>query len=376
MISGTMPFIAAVVLASITIATCTNVHPMAASAESRSNTVSDTQGCCCCSGACLYANYPPCPCPQPAPGHPLPKCQLQETIELFLNKYATLAPKNSNSKDFYPAKTVAVDGKKELTWQSSAGWTSGFYPGLLWHLANFTSKSNPAMAKMFHDAADTCTLGRAVEANDTGTHDVGFMVFGSFGQGYEFGRMGKPYAEVIVQAAHSLATRYNPIVGMTRSWGASDDNSKFEVIIDNLMNLELLFWAAEYTGNSTLSDIAVSHAKKTGEFWFREDNSTAHLCVFSPQTGKLLYPCTGTPQGYSNASTWARGQAWGIYGWTMAHRYTQDPVFVTYAEKATSYFLAVSTSNPALMTVCNGLVEIFVLLINHYKRLTLDICGA
>jgi hypothetical protein len=86
------------------------------------------------------------------------------------------------------------------------------------------------------------------------------------------------------------------------------------------MNLELLFWVADRTSNDTLRTIAHSHATKTGELWLRKDNSTVHLCVFNPETGALLKPCTGTPQGYSADSTWSRGQAWGIYGWTMAYR--------------------------------------------------------
>jgi unsaturated chondroitin disaccharide hydrolase len=119
-----------------------------------------------------------------------------------------------------------------------------------------------------------------------------------------------------------------------------DDASKFEVIIDNLLNLELLFWAGKHTNNATLTDHATAHALKTGELWLRDDNSTAHLCVFNPETGVLATPCTGTPQGYSAKSTWSRGQAWGIYGWTLAHRYTGDPRFVGFAERAAKYYMA------------------------------------
>lgn len=150
---------------------------------------------------------------------------------------------------------------------------------------------------------------------------------------------------MVVEAAHSLAKRYNPKVGMTRSWGSIDDTKSFEVIIDNLMNLELLLWASEASGNSTLGAIAKSHASRTGQLWIRPDGSTAHLCVFSPATGKLQSPCTGTPQGLAANSTWARGQAWGIYGFTMVHRYTQDPQYLKFAEHCAEFYLAHSNAD-------------------------------
>jgi len=130
---------------------------------------------------------------------------------------------------------------------------------------------------------------------------------------------------------------------MTRSWGAIDDDKSFEVIIDNLMNLELMFWASQHgAGNKTLMDMATSHAKRTGELWIRGDGSTAHLCVFDPKTGKLQKACTGTPQGLSANSTWARGQGWAIYGFTLAHRYTGDAEFLKYATTTADYFIKAS----------------------------------
>jgi unsaturated chondroitin disaccharide hydrolase len=209
---------------------------------------------------------------------------------------------------------------------------------------------------VFATAAAQSTAGREFEfekfANGSSGHDIGFMIFGSFGNGIQLGSQNATHAEVIIEAAHSLAKRYNPKVGMTRSWGAIDDNTSFQVIIDNLMNLELMFWAAAKSGNTTLSDVAKSHATRTGELWLREDGSTSHLCVFDPTTGDLQKPCTGTPQGLNANSTWARGQGWAIYGWTLAYRYTQDKSYLAFAEKAATFYIdALSGSSPQTQTL-------------------------
>jgi len=126
---------------------------------------------------------------------------------------------------------------------------------------------------------------------------------------------------------------------MTRSWGENSDNGKFEVIIDNLMNLEILFWASAKTGNLTLKEIAYNTAMNMGKYWIRPDGSTFHLVVFDPKNGTIISR-SGTPQGLAVNSTWARGQAWAIYGFTMAYRYTSDSLFLDYAENVTNYYIA------------------------------------
>jgi hypothetical protein len=290
-----------------------------------------SSGCCCCQGECIYKNCPPCPCPAPLPGKPQPKCSLGSIRAAFASNYRAVIGKVKESE--WPSKTQASGG--HWSWATSAGWTSGFFPGLLWQLANATADA------AFATAAAQWTAGREVEKTETSGHDIGFMIFGSFGNGVQLGSSNvSGYTSVVVEAAHSLAKRYNPTVGMTRSWGDIDDEKSFEVIIDNLMNLELLFWASAASGNSTLGAIAKSHATKTGQLWIREDGSTAHLCVFDPKTGKLQKPCTGTPQGLAADSTWARGQGWGIYGFTLAFRYTHDKSYLDFAEKVASFYLA------------------------------------
>ena len=258
-------------------------------------------------------------------------------------------PSSSSSSGLATATTASSSGNNSrssssgsnvYTWETGRGWTSGFYPGMLWMLYNATGGRSPDFAR----AAATLTAGQAPQENNTGTHDVGFMVYDSFGKGLEYGgnfldaNTRARYSDALVKTAHSLAMRYNPVVGMTRSWGNIDDNTHFEVIIDNLMNLELLFQAARATQNATLRDIAVNTALNMGRHWIRPDGSTFHLVVFDPRTGSVISR-SGTPQGYAVNSTWARGQAWGVYGFTMAYRYTKDPRFLAFAQNVTSYYL-------------------------------------
>ena len=144
------------------------------------------------------------------------------------------------------------------------------------------------------------------------------------------------YKPVIVQAAKSLSTRFRPEAGIIQSWNADKGRPlqmrwKCPVIIDNMMNLELLFEATRLSGDSTYYNIALSHIDKTLNNHFREDGSTYHVVDYDPQTGKVLNRCTA--QGYSDESAWARGQAWAIYGYTMAYRYTRMPEYLKQADK-------------------------------------------
>jgi unsaturated chondroitin disaccharide hydrolase len=252
-----------------------------------------------------------------------------------LNCHNNKATKGSPSKTTNASSTPFAT-KGVQAWAYSTGWTSGFYPGTLWMLGNLTSNKT-----ITEHAANYTAQQRAQESN-TGTHDVGFMVYDSFGKGLEYDTLPTTtvadYEKVIIQTAHSLAVRYSPVVKMTRSWGSNSDNKQFEVIIDNLMNLELLFWAAAKTGNKTLYDIAFNTADNMGKFWIRPDGSTYHLVVFDPKNGSVISR-SGTPQGLSKESTWARGQAWGVYGFTLAYRFTKDARFLAYANNVTNYYL-------------------------------------
>jgi hypothetical protein len=211
-----------------------------------------------------------------------------------------------------------------------AEWTSGFFPGTLWYLYEHTLDSS------LKSAAIRWT--KAVEGHklNSGTHDVGFLVHCSFGNGYRI--TGAPeYREVLLQAARTLATRFNPRVGCIKSWDWSPQWS-FPVIIDNMMNLELLMWASKNGGGDSLAVIATRHALTTMQNHFRPDGSTYHVVNYDPVSGAVLGK--QTHQGAADSSVWARGQAWGIYGFTVMYRETRDPRFLTAARRAADYFLA------------------------------------
>lgn len=209
-------------------------------------------------------------------------------------------------------------------------WTSGFYPGCLW-LAYEKSGDT-----LFRNAAQKWTAALSGQSTNTSTHDVGFMIFSSYGNGYRLLKTSS-YLPIIQTAAQSLSTRYKPLAGIIDSWSFAPYDVTWEEIIDNMMNLELLFWTAANGGSSTYRDMAVSHATKAMTNHFRTDSSTFHVVKYSQTTGAVT--SRETRQGYSNSSCWARGQAWAVYGATMAYRFTKDPQFLSAAKKAAAYFL-------------------------------------
>ena len=208
-------------------------------------------------------------------------------------------------------------------------WTLGFFPGSLWYLYHLTGDEQWKLE------AEKYTEYLTKEQYNTSHHDIGFIIDCSFLNGLRMG--GKEeYKPVVVQAAQSLSTRYRPGAGIIQSWNANKGRPlkmgwQCPVIIDNLMNLELLFEATRLSGDSTYYNIAVSHADKTLENHFREDGSSYHVVDYNPETGEVLKRCTA--QGYSDESAWARGQAWAIYGYTMCYRYTHRPEYLNLAKK-------------------------------------------
>jgi unsaturated chondroitin disaccharide hydrolase len=165
---------------------------------------------------------------------------------------------------------------------------------------------------------------------------MGFKIYCSFGNGYRLTKDGN-YHDIIIQSAKTLSTRFRPITGTIRSWDHNGDKWGYPVIIDNMMNLELLFAATRLTGDSSFYRIAVSHANTTMKNHFRPDNSSYHVLDYDTLTGKVLKK--NTHQGYSDESAWARGQAWGLYGFTMCYRETKDPAYLQLAEKIAAFIL-------------------------------------
>lgn len=218
------------------------------------------------------------------------------------------------------------DGKLKLV--PSKDWTSGFFPGELWYLYELTGKDKWKMeARAFTNPIEQ-------EKFNGKTHDMGFKVYCSFGNAYRIEKEEKD-KEVLIQAAKTLITRFNPKVGAIRSWDHNKDKWDFPVIIDNMLNLELLFEATKITGDSTYHNIAVSHANTTLKNHFRPDNSCFHVIGYNPETGEVEKK--NTHQGYSHDSAWARGQGWAIYGYTMCYRYTKDKRYLEQAEKVATF---------------------------------------
>ncbi|MBB6270750.1 hypothetical protein HDF26_001177 [Pedobacter cryoconitis] len=214
-------------------------------------------------------------------------------------------------------------------------WTSGFFSGMLWYLYDLTKDPKwLAPAKEF-------THKLAPQQYNTGTHDLGFMIYCSYGNGYRL-TGDTSYRSVIIQAAKSLSKRFNPVAGVIRSWDHNADKWEFPVIIDNMMNLELLFEATKLTGDSSFYKIAVSHANTTLKNHFRKDHSSYHVVDYNPKTGAVQWK--GTAQGLNDSSSWARGQAWALYGYTMCYRETKNKVYLKQAEDIAKFIL----TNPAL----------------------------
>lgn len=200
-------------------------------------------------------------------------------------------------------------------------WTSGFFPGSLWEAYALTGDEKlRAAAEKYTDRLEGIQYYK-------GTHDLGFMVFCSFGQ-QQAALADSHSADVIVEASKSLISRCDPHVGVIRSWDFGEWN--YPVIIDNMMNLEMLFWASKHTGDPTYRDVAVRHADITLQNHFRDDASSYHVVSYNDDG---TVESRGTFQGYSDSSSWARGQAWGLYGYTMCYRETGDEKYLRHAER-------------------------------------------
>lgn len=219
---------------------------------------------------------------------------------------------------------------KTILKRPSKDWTSGFYAGNLWMLGDVTGESR------FRESAIKWTSFIEKEKFNDGTHDMGFKVYNSFGRAYDHTK-DVYYKDVIVKSAQTLATRFNPNVQSIRSWDFRRDQWEFPVIIDNMMNLELLFEATRLTGDSTYHKMAVIHANTTLKNHFREDHSTVHVVVYDTISGAVKDRVTH--QGYSKESSWARGQGWAVYGYTMAYRYTNDNRYLEQAQQTANFFI-------------------------------------
>lgn len=219
---------------------------------------------------------------------------------------------------------------KDWTYVDYKDWTSGFWPGQLWYVYETThDKRILAAAEKYTNYLLPLSTAKAAD------HDLGFQVFSSFGNAYQLTGK-KEYKEVVLRVADTLATLFNPKVGTIQSWPHAKYGGH-NTIIDNMMNLELLFWASKHGGNKNLYDIAVKHAETTMQNHFRPDYTSYHVVVYDPESGQKLKGVTA--QGYADESMWARGQAWAIYGFTMVYRETGDRKFRDFAHKLARVYL-------------------------------------
>jgi hypothetical protein len=217
----------------------------------------------------------------------------------------------------------------EHQFSSSAWWCSGFYPGTLWYL--YEGTGDEKLKQLAEEKLEKLEK----EKNNKRTHDLGFMLFCSFGNGLRLTGDTAKYKDILAIGAESLASRYDPSVGSIRSWDHKPWH--FPVIIDNMMNLEFLTQATKLTGDKKYYDIAVKHAMTTIENHFRKDYSTFHVIDYDAETGKVI--AKKTHQGAADESAWARGQAWALYGFTMMYRETNNPKFLNQARKVAKYIL-------------------------------------
>lgn len=254
------------------------------------------------------------------------KTLVKENLDFAQKQYSKML-ETLPEANMYP-KTTKEDGSLEIN--KSDWWTSGFFPGSLWYLYEYTNNEK------WKIEAIKRTMPLEIEKDNKGTHDLGFMLYCSFGNGYRLTKDEK-FKEILITGAHSLTSRFNENVGCIKSWDWKKE-WKFPVIIDNMMNLEFLFWAADAAGNSKFAEISKIHANTTMKNHFREDYSSYHVVNYDPETGEALWK--GTFQGASDSSAWSRGQAWALYGYALCYRFTKDKNYLEQAKNIEKFIFS------------------------------------
>ena len=255
---------------------------------------------------------------------------IQDNFAFAAKQYQYLKANTPDS--VMPRSYVTATGKSVTS--DTKWWCSGFYPGTLWYLYAYTKDEN------IRKEAEKRLAILEKEKYYTGNHDLGFMIYCSFGTAYKYTN-NPAYKDVVTIAAKSLSTRYRPAIKSIQSWN-SRDILKCPVIIDNMMNLELLHWVSDHGGDPIFKEIAVTHANTTIANQFRPDNSSYHVVDWDLNTATVLKKITW--QGAADSSAWSRGQTWGLYGYTMMYRFTKNPAYLSQAKKIAHFIL----SNPNL----------------------------
>lgn len=246
---------------------------------------------------------------------------------LLEKRYKMLLDYPVDSMSMPRSMTIKTNTIKKVP---SRDWTSGFFAGNLWQLYRLTGN------EAYKIQAQKWTPFSKKESVNSNSHDVGFKVFCSFGEALKVENK-QEYKDVIIKGAQTLCTRFNAKVGAIRSWDFNKEIWDYPVIIDNMMNLELLFEASKLSGNKKYQDIAIQHANTTLKNQFRADNSCYHVIDYDPASGAVRKKTT--LQGFNDDSVWARGQGWAVYGFTMSYRYTKDPAYLKQAEATAKFFM-------------------------------------
>lgn len=224
-------------------------------------------------------------------------------------------------------RTINKDGTTYYTFAED--WVSGFYPGSMWYMYELTAD------KKWKDIAEKQTKSVEKAQYLEWHHDIGFIIECSYGNGLRL-TGNKEYEDIIITAAKSLSTRFREKAGAIQSWNVtngwqSERGWMCPVIIDNMMNLELMFNASKLSGDDSFKNIAISHADVTLVEQFREDGSCYHVIDYDTETGKVRN--RHTAQGYAHESAWSRGQSWAIYGYAVMYRFTREKKYLDQAIK-------------------------------------------
>ncbi|WJH34901.1 glycoside hydrolase family 88 protein [Paenibacillus sp. CC-CFT747] len=212
-------------------------------------------------------------------------------------------------------------------------WTDGFWSGILWLSYEYTKDG------VFREAALRTVQSfkdRLEQNRNLDHHDIGFLYSLSTKAQWIIEK-DEEAKKLTLQAADVLMNRWRENLQIIQAWGPKGDKENGgRIIIDCLMNLPLLYWAYEQTGDSRYRDVAVIHADQSRRFLVRGDDSSYHTFYFDQETGDALRG--GTAQGYRDGSTWTRGQAWGIYGFALSYHYTKNPLYLETSKRLARYF--------------------------------------
>ncbi|MBR2920688.1 MAG: glycoside hydrolase family 88 protein [Kiritimatiellae bacterium] len=242
---------------------------------------------------------------------------------------AAVTPLMKNAKGQTMVPHGYKRGKKMYDMRRIEWWTSGHFPGSLWYLYEATGDG------FFKERASVWTENLKPISTYKGNHDIGFMMYCSFGNARRLLKTEK-YDHLLVEAANTLCLRFEPELGLIRSWGKTDDKKDFLVIPDNMMNLELLEWAAKAkNGEKRFAEVARSHADVTMKNHFRTDGGTYHVLNYSQKDLRVQEIRRG--QGASCFTAWSRGQSWAIYGYTMMYRESGDKAYLDFAQKVADF---------------------------------------